>query len=634
MLYHTKQKVSGELQRLQKLDIIDPAPGKTTWLNSVLPVLKHNGKMRLCLDMQKAIERGRHVIPKLEEILPELHNAKIFSKLDLREGYNQILLDEESRPVTAFATHDGVYQYKRLVYGINSAFKSFQNQTELVITGIKNAKNISDDIIIWDASQKEHGNTLEKVFSRIKTNCLKINKEKFIFSADQLTFSGHTLTSHGIAPDKKKIEVISNIQTPTNTSQAKSFTVKNYCHQFIANFSTITEPLRRFTKKNQKFICGKEQEEAFQTLKQKLTSAEIMCFYDPIAETNIIVDAGPKGLGAILSHKQKNRQFKPILYSSVALKDVESRYSQTEKEALAVTWAFQHYHYYIYDRYVTVCTYHEPLERLLRTSPTPPPRFKDGSCVSKLTNIQSDIDQESKMRQTYYHDPPAQQAPKENPGEQHIHHVINEVVPVSIKLSDIITDSAKDEKRKEAIKSLETNWCNKSSPFYKIRDEFTTSKNIQLKSNCIVIPQPFKLKILEIAHNQYQGISKTKARLREKVWWPGLSADAKNYIKSCYACRLTTPSTVRCEALKMSEIPKTSWHTLTLDIKHPFPCRTKLLVLIDYHSRYPVVTSMKTENSVNMIKSSEKNFSLFGCPARITTDNGPQFNKHIYQHTT
>ena len=405
LLYHTKQKVSGELQRLQKLDIIDPAPGKTTWLNSVFPVLKHNGKMRLCLDMQKAIERGRHVIPKLEEILPELHNAKIFSKLDLREGYNQILLDEESRPVTAFATHDGVYQYKRLVYGINSAFKSFQNQIELVIMGIKNAKNISDDIIIWDASQKEHGNTLEKVFSRIKTNCLKINKEKFIFSADQLTFSGHTLTSHGIAPDKKKIEVISNIQTPTNTSQAKSFTVKNYCHQFIANFSTITEPLRRFTKKNQKFICGKEQEEAFQTLKQKLTSAEIMCFYDPIAETNIIVDAGPKGLGAILSHKQKNGQFKPILYSSVALKDVESRYSQTEKEALAVTWAFQHYHYYIYDRYVTVCTYHEPLERLLTTSPTPPPRFKDGSCVSKLTNIQSDIDQESKMRQTYYHDP-------------------------------------------------------------------------------------------------------------------------------------------------------------------------------------------------------------------------------------
>ena len=118
---------------MQKLNIIQPAPGKATWLNPVVPGLKPNGKMRLSLDMRKAnvaIERERHVIPKLEEILPELHNAKIFSKLNLREGYHQILLDEESRPITAFATHDGVYLYKRLIYGINSAFKSFQKQTE------------------------------------------------------------------------------------------------------------------------------------------------------------------------------------------------------------------------------------------------------------------------------------------------------------------------------------------------------------------------------------------------------------------------------------------------------------------------------------------------------------------------
>ena len=97
---------------MQKFDIIEPASEKTTWLNPVVPVTKPNGKTRLCLDMRKAnvaIERERHVIPKLEEILPNLHNAKIFSKLDLREGYHQILLDAESLPITAFATHDSVY---------------------------------------------------------------------------------------------------------------------------------------------------------------------------------------------------------------------------------------------------------------------------------------------------------------------------------------------------------------------------------------------------------------------------------------------------------------------------------------------------------------------------------------------
>ena len=114
---------------------------------------------------------------------------------------------------------------------------------------------------------------------------------------------------------------------------------KPCCHQFIANFSTMTELLQRLTKKNQKFIWGKEQEEAFQTLKQKLTSAEVMCYYNPIAETNIVVDARPKGLGAVLSQKRKNRQFKPI-YSSRALTDVESLYGHVHKYE-AVLWTLE-----------------------------------------------------------------------------------------------------------------------------------------------------------------------------------------------------------------------------------------------------------------------------------------------------
>ena len=133
--------------------------------------------------MQKAnvaIERERHLIPKLEEILPDLHNAKIFSKLDLR-GYHWILLDEQSQPIMAFPTYDSVYQNKRLIYDINSAFESFQKQIELVIIKIKNAKNISDNIIIWGTSQEQHNKTLEKVFFQIKANGFKNQQEEMYF---------------------------------------------------------------------------------------------------------------------------------------------------------------------------------------------------------------------------------------------------------------------------------------------------------------------------------------------------------------------------------------------------------------------------------------------------------------------
>ena len=223
--------------------------------------------------MQKAnvaIERERHLIPKLEEILPELHNAKIFSKLDLR-GYHWILLDEQSQPIMAFPTYDSVYQNKRLIYDINSAFESFQKQIELVIIKIKNAKNISDNIIIWGTSQEQHNKTLEKVFFQIKANGLKINKKKCTFSADQITFSDHTLTSHGIASYQRKIEAINNTQTPTKTSQVKSFlSIVNYYHHFIANFNHH-RTFEKTHKKESEIHMGKITGGSFSDTKTKIT---------------------------------------------------------------------------------------------------------------------------------------------------------------------------------------------------------------------------------------------------------------------------------------------------------------------------------------------------------------------------
>ena len=154
--YHTKEKVSSELKRLLELDIIEKVHELTTWLSPVVPVQKSNGRTRLCLDMRQvnqAIIRERHVTPKIEDILTELHGAKYFTKIDMREGYHQILLDESSRHLTTFATHEGLFRYKRLIYVKSTGFACFQKQVEMAIAGCK-AKNISDDVLIW-------GNSLE-----------------------------------------------------------------------------------------------------------------------------------------------------------------------------------------------------------------------------------------------------------------------------------------------------------------------------------------------------------------------------------------------------------------------------------------------------------------------------------------
>ena len=111
----------------------------------------------------RAVIRERHIIPKIEDILTELHGATIFSKIDLKEGYHQIMLDEESRNIAAFAVHEGIFHFNRLMYGINSGFECFKKQIEQVISGIPNAKNINDDILIRGKAQEDHDSTLRNI---------------------------------------------------------------------------------------------------------------------------------------------------------------------------------------------------------------------------------------------------------------------------------------------------------------------------------------------------------------------------------------------------------------------------------------------------------------------------------------
>ena len=148
--FHMRKKVEAELERFQRLDIIEPVTDPISWVNAIVPVPKSNDRIRLCLDMQRANEPiicKHHIIPKVEHIVSELHGAKFFSRLDFREGYHQIELHPGSLDITTFATHKGLYHYKRPIYGVSSAYESFQKQIESVVAGCEGARNITDVLI-------------------------------------------------------------------------------------------------------------------------------------------------------------------------------------------------------------------------------------------------------------------------------------------------------------------------------------------------------------------------------------------------------------------------------------------------------------------------------------------------------
>ena len=627
--FHTKEKVSSELKRLLELDIIEKVDEPTTWLSPVVPVRKSNGGTRLCLDMRQvnqAIIRERHVIPKIEDILTELHGAKYFTKIDMREGYHQILLDESSRHLTTFATHEGLFRYKRLIYGISTGFECFQKQVEMAITGCK-AKNISDDVLIWGSSLEDLNQNFAQVLERLKQRGLKLNLAKCIFAVQKVTFAGHIISSEGISPDPAKISAINNLKEPTNLSEIKSFLgMINYCNRFIPDFSTVTAPIRQLTKKNAEFKWDKPQQEAFSTLKALLTDAPVLAFYDPNAETNILVDASPYGLGAILTQKQQG-EFKPIAYGSRALTETESRYSQTEREALAVIWACQHFHYYVYDSSFTVTTDHKPLEVLLSPKSNPPPRIQRWILRLQAYNVTVKYAPGANNPADYLsRNPQVINYIDDNPADQYINHIIQDAVPKSIDLNDIIKYSQQDNIIQQVLNSLKTNnWDKQLKPFYQIRHELSSKDNILLKQHQIVIPKELRPKILQIAHQQHQSIVKTKNMLREKVWWPTINHDVENLIRTCHACQVNTPPSSKCQPLHMTPIPANNWEYLALDLKGPLPTGESIMALIDYRSRYPIASILKSTTTSNIIDKLEACFTMFGYPHEIITDNGPQF---------
>jgi len=365
--YSMRKQVENKITELERLDIVEKVKGPTSWVSPIVVAPKSSGDIRICVDMRvanTAIKRERHPIPTVEEILAELNEASIFSKIDLKWGYHQIELDPDSRHVTTFATHMGLFRYKRLMFGINAAPEHYQRIMRNVLQDCQGVQNISDDIIVHGKTQEEHNVRLDKVLTKLQAAGLTANKEKSQFSLPQLEFMGHLLTNAGIGPTETKINAVMKTKTPETAKDVRSFLgLVNFCAKFIPGLSTVAEPLRRLTRQNIVFEWTLEQDQSFNEVKRRLGDAKTLAYFDQDAETIVISDASPVGLGAILAQKNKSSdQYQVVCYASRSLSDVERRYSQTEREALGLVWACERFFMYLYGISFTMITDHKPLE--------------------------------------------------------------------------------------------------------------------------------------------------------------------------------------------------------------------------------------------------------------------------------
>ena len=233
--FHVRKHVEEQIEKDLNQGVTEKATGPTPWASQivVVPKPKQPKKVRVCVDMRaanKAVRRERHSTPTLDELKTLLSGAKIFSKLYLNQGYNQLELDEESRYITTFSTHLGLFRYCRLFFGVNSASEVFQETIRQTLSGIKGAVNISDDILCFGTDQADHDINLRKTFQRLHQKGLTLNAGKCVYNKKSLEFLGHVFREDGIKPSQDKLRTILDLPTPSSTSEVCSLLgMMNFC---------------------------------------------------------------------------------------------------------------------------------------------------------------------------------------------------------------------------------------------------------------------------------------------------------------------------------------------------------------------------------------------------------------------
>ncbi|XP_072169474.1 uncharacterized protein [Diadema setosum] len=334
-------------------------------------VRRKNGELRLCIDLKevnKAIIPDKYPLPTINELSASFHGAGIFTKLDMRRSYLQVPLAPESRHLTAFMTHEGVFQYRSMPYGLSSAPSAFQKIVSSVLSGIPGVLNLLDDVVVCGATTEEHDRRLHKVLSRLAKHRFTLNEEKCKFAASEIDFMGYRVTAEGVMPTQDNAAAIQLLPTPTNVKELASFLgTTNFYLKFVPRYAETAEPLHKLLRKDTPWEWNAVHESAFSELKRKIVSPQILTHFDPNATTFVTTDASNRAVGAVLS-QEINGSEQPVAFASYTLTDTERKYSTREREAHACIFTREHWHNYVFGRKFTLRTDHQALTTLLATS--------------------------------------------------------------------------------------------------------------------------------------------------------------------------------------------------------------------------------------------------------------------------
>ncbi len=372
-----KEEIDKQVKEMLQSEVIEPSVSE--WQAPVVLVKKKDQKWRFAVDYRRlnAVTKPiTYPLPRIEDVFDAIgkRQAKFYSTLDLASGFWQLPLDPSTAHKTAFATHSGVYQFKKLPFGLRNSPSAFAMAMNHVLRDItfQYAIVYVDDILIFSRSFQDHLDHLAIVFDRLRQAQLKLKPSKCKFAAPKVEYLGHMISCKGVEMESAKTKAIEQYPRPHNLRTLRGFLgLANYYRRFVKGFAHIARPLNRLTNKEIPFEWNDSCETSFQQLKSALMSGPILMYPDFEREFILYTDASDTAIGFILGQKDEEGRERAVAYAGKSLSKAQQNWDTRDKELLAVVEGIKYYHVYLTsDKPFTVYTDHRSLQYLLNLKPT------------------------------------------------------------------------------------------------------------------------------------------------------------------------------------------------------------------------------------------------------------------------
>lgn len=280
----------------------------------------------------------------------------------LTDAYLQFEVDDETKRFLTVNTHKGLYRYNRLPYGVKATPAIFQKCIDQILSGIDGVTAYLDDILIHAHDIDTLEQNIFNVLNRLQEFNLTAKWEKCEFFCNKTSYLGFVIDANGIHSDTSKVKSILDMPPPKNVTQLRSFLgAINYYGKFLPKMHDLRAPLNKLLLKETHFEWTDECQSCFVNFKKMLTQDLFVSHFDPNQIIKVSADASNNGIGACISHVYSDGTEKSIAYASRTLTNSEKKYSQIEKEGLALVFATKKFHRYIFGRNFQLHTDHKPL---------------------------------------------------------------------------------------------------------------------------------------------------------------------------------------------------------------------------------------------------------------------------------